>query len=200
HKDHYVFTMPGSIALSGVSKAVAVSCNSLPMLRMDKSGLPLVFAVRKLLEVSTVEEAEAFIETKPLAIAQNLLLLSRDGVVNFEISKDTIVKETVAPSGFFNHTNFPIGNRDYKMKDYTIRSCPRFQYLDSLVNRFAGGLEPELNTYTRLEEVCSFAPIQNQETFLRYVASYPKQPQKEPKITFINPESGEQLILSFKAP
>ncbi|NAS14151.1 C45 family autoproteolytic acyltransferase/hydolase [Poritiphilus flavus] len=198
HKDHYVFTMPGSIGLSGASKAIALSCNSLPMLRMDKSGLPLSFAIRKLLEAPTMSEAVNFIETKPLAIPQNLLLLSRDGVVNFEISKDTIVKKTPAASGFFSHTNFPIGNRDYKIKGYQNRFCLRFQYLDSLVTRFEDGMEPKLNSFSRLEEVCSILPIHNQETYLRYVASYPKQTQEAAQITFINPESREQLILSFK--
>ncbi|MEM9648085.1 MAG: C45 family peptidase [Bacteroidota bacterium] len=192
HSDHYVFTMPGSIALSGVSENLAVSCNSLPMLKMNIEGLPLVFVVRKLLQMESILEARHFIEHTPMAIAQNLMLISGEGVMNLEISKNEINVHVTEIDSVYYHTNFPIQNSDYKTDNHKNRSCNRYEFLDSLDigSRSSGDLAKMFET--------AFAspPIKNDETYLQFLVTYQKE--SKPILQFINPRTSESVSLKFQ--
>ncbi len=193
HQDHYVFTMPGSIALSGVSNKLAVSCNSLPMLRMNKDGLPLVFFIRQLLTLNTMEEVQQYIAKVPLAIAQNLLLISPTEISNIEISKNQTEWESAKGDGFYHHTNFPLRNTDFKSPDYRPAACERYNYLDQKkVNLLeTANFDPAIS----LESICAQAPIRNNETYLRFVVTYRKH--QEMTLKFINPKTQESIHLKF---
>ncbi len=193
HKDHYVFTMPGNIALSGVSQNLGVSCNSLPMLKMNTQGLPLPFFIRKLLQSGSMKEAQQFIERTPLAIPQNLMLISDKEVRNAEISKNQIKWVAPQSGGFYYHTNFPIENTDFKASDYTPNVCRRFEFLDSKKTQLM--LKSDLNIAASLEDICAQPPIENQETYLRFITVFKEN--TPPTIKFINPETQESILLKF---
>lgn len=193
HKQHYVFSMPGCIGLSGASINMAVSCNSLPMLAMNRDGLPLAFYLRKLLNLSSVKEAKQFIQTSPLAIPQNLLFVSEKEVLNIEISKEQIKMRAPDSLGTIIHTNFPIDNTDFKHVDYQANNCSRFHYLDSMSPLLAA--LPEHNFSKVLQSTCSTQPIFNTETYLRYVATYTQE--NSPQLVFINPATKEEVKLKF---
>ena len=190
HKTHYVFTMPGSIALSGASQHLAVSCNSLPMLNMNTQGLPLPFYIRKLLQVQSLRDAQQYIERTPMAIAQNLMLVSHTGIRNAEISKNQIKWMSSDTLGYYYHTNFPIENTDYKQSDYLRKDCDRYNFFAT------AGLKSNSDNITSvLEELCAMHPIKNRETYLRFIATY--KSNTKPSIKFINPNSQESILLKF---
>lgn len=191
HKNHYVFTMPGNIALSGVSGKLALSCNSLPMLNMNHNGLPLPFFIRKILEFKSLEEMKDFINNTPLAIGQNLMTISETEINNVEISKNQIKWLPPQADDFYYHTNFPIENTDFKKADYKHVTCNRFEYLDSVKARVPFQPNPE----TDLEIICAQAPVLNNETFLRFVAKFGRG--SKPEVVFINPRSNEKINLKF---
>ncbi|WP_165614850.1 C45 family autoproteolytic acyltransferase/hydolase [Flagellimonas flava] len=191
HRDHFVFTMPGSIALSGVSENLAVSCNSLPMLNMNIEGLPLVFVVRKLLQMESISEARHFIEHIPMAIAQNLMLVSGEEVVNLEISKNEVNVHTAKMDSVYYHTNFPIQNSDYKTAGYQHRTCNRYLFLDSL--DMAAKSPEDLSKL--FEKAFATRPIKNDETYLQFLVTYQKE--SKPILQFINPRTNESVSLTF---
>ncbi|MEM9051180.1 MAG: C45 family autoproteolytic acyltransferase/hydrolase, partial [Bacteroidota bacterium] len=189
--ESYVFTMPGSVGLSGVSKNFAVSCNSLPMLKMNRQGLPLSFFLRKLLTLKSLNEAEAFIRETPLAIGQNLMLASKTGIANFEISNSEVKSLIPSEAGIVFHTNFPIENDELKRDDYSDFQCDRYEFLIKEVSGYS-----QVGDWSEtLENTFSTEPVFNLDTYLRFVASYSFE--SEPKVTFINPKSGETLNLLF---
>ncbi len=194
HDGYYIFTMPGSIALSAVSSDMAVSCNSLPMLRMNKEGLPLAFFIRQLIRYTSLEEAKLFIENTPLAVPQNILIISAEGMLNAEISQNNIsLMDSLTESSFY-HTNFPLTNRDYKYDDYIDPHCGRFHFLDSLNDNIKK--HPEVKVGDVMERAFETSPLNNAETYLRYMISY-REDQK-PKLTLINPKRGAKIDLDFR--
>lgn len=193
YNNYYVFTMPGIIGLSGASKSLAVSCNSLPMLNMDKTGLPLAFCLREILKKDSMKEALDFIQNTPMAIPQNLLLVSSGDIINVEVSKNSIKHIKPDSTGFVAHTNFPIQNSDYKYPGYEAPFCPRYHYLDSLKMGLAKTSFHKKDIADLLWQSCGKYPITNNETYLRYLAVY----GEINKIIFMNPNSGEQINLSF---
>ncbi len=193
HKEHYVFTMPGCIALSGVSTNLAVSCNSLPMLKMNKNALPLPFYIRKLLATKSTNSAKAFVENVPLTIGQNLLMINHEWVVSAEISKNQTKWISVAENEFHAHTNFPIKNDDYKYEIYKKPNCSRYHFMDSI--RMELSNNPNVDIPKEINEICAQTPILNKETYLRFIVSFKKN--SNPHIEFINPSTKESIFLKF---
>lgn len=187
-----IFTMPGCIALSGLSQHVAVSCNSLPMLKMNREGLPLPFFIRQLLLANSMEEAQRAVKNTALAIPQNLMLLGNTGIKNAEISKNQI-KWLPVEKGFLQHTNFPIQNTDYKNKDYHPSDCMRYAYLDSMTLEIQN--QPTPNMDEKLKMVFGKSPILNPDTFLRFIAKY--SPNKSVNCVLINPATHEEYSINF---
>lgn len=192
-ESHVVFSMPGSIGLSGASTDFVVSCNSLPMLKMNRSGLPLSFCLRKLLEKQSLEEAIRFLEDTPLAIPQNLMIANPDTILNLECSNAGLVGLSLGPTKAVIHTNHPIKNTDLKRAMDPSFVCPRYHYLDSIQLVLPEVDEAVHKIY--LTQVCNQFPILNHETFLRFTAQYPTSGAVE--ILFVNPASGEEITLFF---
>ena len=193
HEDHYVFTMPGSLALSGASKSIAISCNSLPMLRMNKNGLPLPAFVRLLLQEDTMGKVEEVIQQIPLAIGQNLMLAGPSGIANFEISKNQQQK-TPSEKGILTHTNFPLKNTDFKYAEFEPTECKRFAFYQEQISKQLV-LNKKEETLEWLTQLNASSPILNDETLLRFVAIYNSKDVAEIKL--INPNSNTELLLNF---
>ncbi|GEM_PF-4674831 len=187
HEEYAVFTMPGFIGLSGVGSEIAVSCNSLPMLRMNKDGLPLSFFIRQIFELNNPDRAKDWINHTPMAIGQNLMMLSRKGIMNVELSLNQIQWTEEESDGFYRHTNFPLENTDYKNQAYTTPVCKRYAYFQNIED----DTEKESNF---LRRICTEEPITNDETFLRFIAKYS---QNEVVIELINPISNANWNTSY---
>ena len=111
----FIFTSPGLIALNGMNSAgVAISCNSMSMLRNNAGGLPVAFIVRECLRKKSFDEAVSFIKNVPHSTPQAYTVGGTDTTVCLECS----------PTGCFHffafedkgitlHTNFPAANRDF---------------------------------------------------------------------------------------
>ena len=198
HLDHFVFTLPGMISLSGISKAMAVSCNSLPMLKMDPDGLPLTFAIRKLLEYNTIDEAKYFLKSTNLAIPQNITLTSSEGIIGFEVSKNE-VREYGQDDSLVLHTNFPLVNFDLKNSGFKSPVCRRYNYLDSISQSSENWISEtsKEDLVLKWTEIFNQEPVLNQETYLRFVVAFNKSKPNQPLITFINPKKNNAEI-TFK--
>lgn len=190
HEDYYVFTLPGHIGISGVSKQVAVSCNSLSMLNMNVEGLGLPFMIRKLLQSSSVDQAKTFLKDIPCAIPQNILLASGEKLMGFEFSGNRVEVYTNSSSqNFLYHTNTALFNTDFKDKNYQRPRCPRYVYLDSLVQQSdEKTIYSEANMEKLMAESSPQYPVLNEDTFLRYIAVFPKNKEASPRINLINPK------------
>ncbi len=188
HKNSLIFSLPGMIGLSGVSKSLALSCNSLPMLQMNKDGLPLVFAIRDLLTENKHASAIAYINSTPFAIPQNLLLASDNEIVGFEVSKNSVSHYTSNNKGLLYHTNFPIYNQDYKYEDYKSSNCLRFDAIENYIQKEEGFDEESLI------KAFSTKPLDNSETFLRFLVRYPED-KSSPIVKFVNPQKSRKVHL-----
>ncbi len=183
HENYLVFTLPGLVALSGISRYNAVSCNSLPMLKMNTRGLPLPFAIRKLLTLKSDKTIDTFFSETPLAIPQNVIIASENRLIGFEISKNETCKYE-PENGMIYHTNFPLINTDYNYSDYSFPSCQRFNMLDSITS---------INKITKevIQTIFSSEPISNSETYLRFIVSFKNS--ETPNISFINPKKSDKI-------
>jgi hypothetical protein len=104
-----VFTVAGMIGLMGVNAAgVGVCVNSLPQLPSAREGLPVAFALRRLLQAASLAEAAALVEALPHATNQHYLLAAPDGVRSFEASAAGVVEYRPARAGWVLHTNHPL--------------------------------------------------------------------------------------------
>lgn len=196
----YIFAFPGSTGISGMSQNFAVTCNSIPMLNMNKRGLPLSFMLRKLLTFSTLEEATEYLKKTPLAIPQNLLLVDRNQVVNLEISANQI-SEYANPKSkrFLYHTNHPLANTDFKAKEKMIPNCERFNYLDSLFTGLPAGEEVSVLSLKKIMSSKAPANIHNSNTYLKFIGKYPHNRSAPPYLVVVNPKKNkESLILTFE--
>lgn len=185
HDNYCAFAFPGSIGISGVSSTVAVSCNSLPMLNMNEAGIPLSFAVRRILQEQSLPAALYFLDSIPLAIPQNLLLTTHNQIIDLELSRNEITEyKTTRNNKLIAHTNHPLVNNDSKYSTSTPYQCNRFDYLDSTIASFDNTINYSIE---QLEEIMSLAPVTNQETYLRFTAVFNKGEQKLKSLVLINP-------------
>jgi len=200
YEDYYVFTLPGHIGISGVSRQLAVSCNSLPMLHMNFEGLALPFKIRKILQASSVDQAKAFMKEIPSAIPQNILMASSEQLMGFEFSGNRVeVYTNSSTQNFLYHTNTALFNTDYKDTTYQTPHCPRYVYLDSLVQESDGkAIYSEATLKELMAESSPRYPVLNEKTFLRYIAVFPKNRQDAPHISLINPkQDNAEIHLNF---
>ncbi|MEM6380947.1 MAG: carcinine hydrolase/isopenicillin-N N-acyltransferase family protein, partial [Bacteroidota bacterium] len=194
-QNEIVFTLPGMLALSGVSKSIAVSCNSLPMLQMNEVGLPLSFAIRQLLSQNSLEYAQTFLEAIPLAIPQNFLVAAPEGIMGFEVSQNTVSPYSAEHASYLYHTNFPVLNQDYKYAKYQAPTCQRYKAIETFMKEKDETFE--LSTQ-QLIDLFSTNPLNNDETFLRFTVSYSNQSKEFPSVQFINPkQNNTSTLLTF---
>lgn len=201
HDDYsYIFTFPGSIGMSGMSKDLAVTVNSLPMLNMNKSGLPLTFMVRKLLTFNSIEQAKKYLLQTPLAIPQNFLLVDRIKMYNLEISANELAEYSIPESEkIVYHTNHPLINRDYRERVATDYLCERFVYLENYFKDFKNDREITSCTIKEIMSVQAPANIYNSETYIRFVGRFPHDPNELPELEINNPKKGEEYTkLTFE--
>jgi predicted choloylglycine hydrolase len=139
-----VFTVGGMIGLMGVNtRGVAVCVNALPQLPASRSGLPVAFMIRKLLQAESVPQAVDFVRTAPHATGQHYLIADATAICSFEASVAGVVEYGSPVPARVLHTNHPLLARAAETSawmDYT-DSVAR---LKSLSDRLMVG-EPKLD-------------------------------------------------------
>lgn len=174
----FVFTCPGLIGLNGMnSQGVAIACNGISMLNSDNEGLPVAFIVRKVLQMSSLDEIDAFINKAIHASPQCYTIGDRRNAVCYECSANKCsVYETFKEEEIILHTNFSIMNRDFNQGFIDLLAqygktpedpyyCPRFFLLYDLIadNRFIVDVD-FLKTTLRLK-VPEEHPVYNEFTY-----------------------------------
>jgi isopenicillin-N N-acyltransferase-like protein len=110
-----VFTYAGMIGAFGVNNGgIGVCVNSMPILSPARSGLPVAYVVRAILQRSTSEAAVRFVQDVPHASPQNYLIGDSQKITDLECSAGKVL-QYLAPqgSGVVFHTNHPLVNDDY---------------------------------------------------------------------------------------
>lgn len=178
-----VLTQPGLIALNGMNnRGIGVTVNTVSQLAHARTGLPVTFVIRGILESASREEADSFVRHVPHASGQNYIIGSPAGVVDYEASSGKVV---VAPArgAFVCHTNHPLANEDYSEEyhragtpsESTDNSHTRLSALDKRFSTDAGAgtieqvqaalrsRDSELNPVSRhcaaTEPWCTFASV-----------------------------------------
>ena len=109
-----VYTYSGSISLMGMNNSpLGINLNTLIQLGCRPDGLPIVFLTRKLLEMTSYEEAVAFLNTVLHSSGTNCTISTPDRVGAFECSPNKVVEYRPRADGLrVCHTNHPLANDD----------------------------------------------------------------------------------------
>lgn len=198
--DQYIFAFPGSIGMSGMTKHLAVTVNSLPMLNMNTGGLPLSFMIRKLLTFKNGMEAKEYLLNTPLAIPQNFLIVDHRNLYNLEVSANQITEYFSSPSEkIVYHTNHPLINSDYRQEIAKNHLCERFSYLENYFKIFSSEQQLSADTIKKVMSVQSTANIYNEETYIRFIGTFPHDNNEPPQLEVNNPKMGEAFTtLTFE--
>lgn len=87
-----VFTAAGMIGLMGVNSAgVGVCVNNLDVLPAARSGMPVTFIERKMLDTFSVEEASFALQAMPHTIGQHYLIGDSRELVSFEADAARVI-------------------------------------------------------------------------------------------------------------
>ena len=117
-KETMILTIPGHLGLTGMNnKFVSINCNTLMQLDYGKTGLPVTFIVRGVLDKNTQENALTFVNEVPHASGQNYIIGGPEKVYSLECSANKVVEFRPFENSIFTyHTNHPMSNTDYSNK------------------------------------------------------------------------------------
>ncbi len=103
-----VFTAAGMIGLMGVNSAgVGLVVNNLGMLPSARTGLPVLFVERKLLDTFSAEEASYGLQAMQHAVGQHYLIGDPGHLVSFEADAARVVGGA-GDQRVISHTNHPL--------------------------------------------------------------------------------------------
>lgn len=134
-----VFTLAGHLGLMGVNEAgVALCCNSLPQLPSARKGIPVAFAVRRVLEAHNAQEASAIVRSLDHATNQHYLIADADAIISLEASAAGVTEYRPESAGRVLHTNHPLsGVREVNAPGEKHRANSEGR-LDALAKAFPG--------------------------------------------------------------
>jgi hypothetical protein len=111
--DALVFSFAGFLGLTGLSAApLGVCCNTVAQLDSSADGLPVAFVVRRVLESSSLAEAEAFLRGVSHASGQSYTIADARGAAAFECSAGGVHRFVPPEDGCVYHTNHPLASPD----------------------------------------------------------------------------------------
>jgi hypothetical protein len=128
------FTRAGMIGLTGCNAAgLAVVVNNLDVLPASATGLPVVFAIRGVLERRSLGESVAFLAEVPHATGQHYGLASPEGLASVEAWATGVTINT-KPGPELLHTNHPLTThptaKDAEARFKRSRTRERLEYLE----------------------------------------------------------------------
>jgi hypothetical protein len=86
-----VVAYPGCLGLCGANQSgVAVATTALPWAETSSQGLGVSFIVRRILQMSTFADAQAFLRSTPHAVGRAYLIAGPDGLGCFEADADGV--------------------------------------------------------------------------------------------------------------
>ncbi len=148
-----VFTAEGMVALLGVNAAgVGVCVNSLPQLPNGRTGVPVAFMIRKLLQARGVNEAADWVRSLPHATNQHYLLAEAGEVRSFECSAAGVTEYRPPDPARVFHTNHPLSEETGAPETAEARQNSVRRLL-SLTTRLARG-EPDLEAIRAALSAC----------------------------------------------
>ncbi|MGB0521723.1 MAG: C45 family autoproteolytic acyltransferase/hydrolase [Flammeovirgaceae bacterium] len=196
-EQQFIYGFPGIIATGGMNRNFVVTTNSLSELNMDINGLPLPFMVRKMLQCASEQEAIKLLKSTPFGAPQNLMIVGRQGIWDFECSANAVLPYAPMDSVIY-HTNFPLVSRDMREKsESNASSCERFTYLDSLfkgngtkANRNANALEEAIGNRS--------SKIRYEENYFSFLGKYPIDRTASAYLEVLVPKTtNHPVLLSF---
>jgi len=133
-----VFTVGGMVALMGVNASGVVVCvNALPDLPGRPEGLPVAFVIRKLLQQSSADAADAWLAGVPHATPQHYLIADPTKICSVEVTMSGFHAAAAADATRIFHTNHALAvEADPISPAYRENSLSR---LNALVTRLALG-------------------------------------------------------------
>lgn len=131
-----VFTGAGMICLMGVNSAgVGVVVNNLGMLPSARTGMPVTFIERKLLDTFSVEEASYGLQAMQHAIGQHYLIGDPSGLVSFEADAARVIGGA-EDQRVISHANHPVydppGNPGFEAIYASSNTHARFACMSAL--------------------------------------------------------------------
>jgi isopenicillin-N N-acyltransferase like protein len=108
-------SVPGVIATCGLNnRGIGICTNSLwNFLNSSAEGLPVNFIVRRVLELTSLDEAAAFLKGIPHASGENYAISDQERVLDFECSASQVTQFIPCEgSDMIYHTNHPLVNQD----------------------------------------------------------------------------------------
>ncbi|MCB0664562.1 MAG: hypothetical protein KDC80_02015 [Saprospiraceae bacterium] len=114
-KEMLFLTIPGHLGITGMNnKSVSINCNTLMQLDYGRTGLPVTFIVRGVVEKNTQKEALDFLADIKHASGQNYIIGGPEEVFSIECSANKTVEfRPFDHAPFTYHTNHPMSNDDY---------------------------------------------------------------------------------------
>jgi isopenicillin-N N-acyltransferase-like protein len=110
--DALIFTIGGMIGLLGVNaRGVGICVNSLPQLPAARTGLPVAFVIRRLLEAESAAEAVRLVLKLPHATGQHYLIADPVSIRSFEASPERVVEYHSPDPSRLLHTNHPLAEQ-----------------------------------------------------------------------------------------
>ena len=194
-KELFIYAFPGIIATGGINRHFAVTTNSLSNLMMDTTGLPLPFMIRKLLGFNNEADAIQFLKNTPLAAPQNIMIVGKKAIYDFECSANQKVKyQNSSHPHLLYHTNHPLINTDINTAvEIEPALCERFTYLDSLYSN------PNLSNMS-LNKISLKQAISHQKSNIRYegnyfsyLATFLKHEDSLPKVEILIPKLNSKM-------
>jgi len=109
-----VTSFAGYIGANGLNKHIGITENTLSDLKSSLDGLPVCCIARKVLKISSFEEAVNFIKKVKHASGQNYILGSRHDIISLECASDLVTEYWPDSTKTFTyHTNRPLVNKSY---------------------------------------------------------------------------------------
>ncbi len=194
-KETMVLTIPGHLGITGMNnKSVSINCNTLMQLDYAKTGLPVTFVVRGVLDKNTQQEALNFINEVNHASGQNYIIGGSEKVYSLECSANKVVEFRPFENSIFTyHTNHPMSNTDYNSKflealkkgNVTIEEvekeefrCQRIKSFQERFNENTTNIEiEEIKNVLRSRDNESGDVVSNNSTYASVIYELSKKPK-----------------------
>jgi hypothetical protein len=172
-----IFSVPGLLGLAGMNdRGVAVTCMGISMLNHSTRGLPVVSVIRRILSMTDLEGAEAFVRQCTFAIPQCFGVGDPGGLRCFECSANQLAEfYPFEGRDVVLHTNHSIENRDFNQGFTELLShygksvddpyfCPRYFHAYDKIEAYGRSFgRDSLGAILRLPEP-ELEPILNENT------------------------------------
>ena len=132
--EQLILTHPGLIVLNGMNEeGIGVVVNTIMQLQASRTGLPVAFVIRRIINSTDKEDLLNFIQNVNHASGQNYIIGIRGDVYDFEASANKVVRYNPKnKNGTVYHTNHPIVNDD--LKPWFKQFMPTTENIEKLKN------------------------------------------------------------------